>query len=287
MIRRPPRSTQSRSSAASDVYKRQLQVTDGSPRCGEELLQGIQVTGVQVIPVKDDDPPGDILAEKTAYQVPYTGCGAALGDVSIGPLVPGEREKGVAHRSGVEIAHIDRFGHGIQVSRPYQPVPLCAIDEDPASLADPAFPICAESRVHGAHLDRVKTDEPGTVQQVVAGEKIAAFIFVDRKVGGVIEPDFIHLETSRPLGIQPQVAEPAEVWEVDLFPRTGIESRVLGGEVDPGEGRHQHRARDLTDGLQRLGAYASAPAGREPQMKIAPYLFSEVDKQALRSAAGG
>ena len=28
MIRRPPRSTQSRSSAASDVYKRQFQLTD-------------------------------------------------------------------------------------------------------------------------------------------------------------------------------------------------------------------------------------------------------------------
>src|SRR5450756_2066167 len=31
MIRRPPRSTQSRSSAASDVYKRQWQHGDGAP----------------------------------------------------------------------------------------------------------------------------------------------------------------------------------------------------------------------------------------------------------------
>src|SRR5450756_3253097 len=30
MIRRPPRSTQSRSSAASDVYKRQVEVVDGT-----------------------------------------------------------------------------------------------------------------------------------------------------------------------------------------------------------------------------------------------------------------
>src|SRR5450756_3194735 len=51
MIRRPPRSTQSRSSAASDVYKRQLyrhqmpiylpvkveqMYFDGSPRCGND-----------------------------------------------------------------------------------------------------------------------------------------------------------------------------------------------------------------------------------------------------------
>src|SRR5680860_1369576 len=33
MIRRPPRSTQSRSSAASDVYKRQVQTRTGSHGC--------------------------------------------------------------------------------------------------------------------------------------------------------------------------------------------------------------------------------------------------------------
>ena len=34
MIRRPPRSTQSRSSAASDVYKRQLQVEGNAHAVG-------------------------------------------------------------------------------------------------------------------------------------------------------------------------------------------------------------------------------------------------------------
>src|SRR5450756_1880272 len=42
MIRRPPRSTQSRSSAASDVYKRQVvhlpAVADEPDRAGEDLL---------------------------------------------------------------------------------------------------------------------------------------------------------------------------------------------------------------------------------------------------------
>ncbi len=41
MIRRPPRSTQSRSSAASDVYKRQLEV----------LPQTVQVIAVTLLPL--------------------------------------------------------------------------------------------------------------------------------------------------------------------------------------------------------------------------------------------
>src|SRR5665213_227243 len=39
MIRRPPRSTQSRSSAASDVYKRQLYGIDLNPKCIQRCVQ--------------------------------------------------------------------------------------------------------------------------------------------------------------------------------------------------------------------------------------------------------
>eukprot|EP00657_Telonema_sp_P-1_P012859 TRINITY_DN969_c0_g1_i4.p2 TRINITY_DN969_c0_g1~~TRINITY_DN969_c0_g1_i4.p2 ORF type:complete len:119 (+),score=48.41 TRINITY_DN969_c0_g1_i4:116-472(+) len=49
MIRRPPRSTQSRSSAASDVYKRQLQETQGwgqQPQ-GQVISVGVQPVAVQ------------------------------------------------------------------------------------------------------------------------------------------------------------------------------------------------------------------------------------------------
>ena len=45
MIRRPPRSTQSRSSAASDVYKRQGQ---GDVRLSDRLLEWIEVDGNKV-----------------------------------------------------------------------------------------------------------------------------------------------------------------------------------------------------------------------------------------------
>src|SRR5450756_1886673 len=46
MIRRPPRSTQSRSSAASDVYKRQLE-TQGTPRASAWSATGLTVSGVE------------------------------------------------------------------------------------------------------------------------------------------------------------------------------------------------------------------------------------------------
>src|SRR5680860_1885984 len=62
MIRRPPRSTQSRSSAASDVYKRQVyggvvQALDGrthSDGAGGEQ-QGVIRQGVGVLPGRDGD----------------------------------------------------------------------------------------------------------------------------------------------------------------------------------------------------------------------------------------
>src|SRR5450756_3149809 len=44
MIRRPPRSTQSRSSAASDVYKRQLLVVRGADRTPDEIRQVVEVS---------------------------------------------------------------------------------------------------------------------------------------------------------------------------------------------------------------------------------------------------
>src|SRR5450756_1336391 len=54
MIRRPPRATQSRSSAASDVYKRQVHARAGpdrvegavvSPRVRRDLIGSIRVSG--------------------------------------------------------------------------------------------------------------------------------------------------------------------------------------------------------------------------------------------------
>src|SRR5450756_1077387 len=55
MIRRPPRSTQSRSSAASDVYKRQVDTRFAEPREGAQIRQPavqrqlvhLEVAGVQ------------------------------------------------------------------------------------------------------------------------------------------------------------------------------------------------------------------------------------------------
>src|SRR5450756_2395855 len=45
MIRRPPRSTQSRSSAASDVYKRQVKTASGTPGTGTVTIQKRPATG--------------------------------------------------------------------------------------------------------------------------------------------------------------------------------------------------------------------------------------------------
>src|SRR5450756_1297652 len=54
MIRRPPRSTQSRSSAASDVYKRQP-IQAGIPGIG---IRGIDLTVDRLLPVEEDGNPG-------------------------------------------------------------------------------------------------------------------------------------------------------------------------------------------------------------------------------------
>src|SRR5450756_1848080 len=51
MIRRPPRSTQSRSSAASDVYKRQ-----GEGRVAEEFLDGVVSLVVFARAIQDQGP---------------------------------------------------------------------------------------------------------------------------------------------------------------------------------------------------------------------------------------
>src|SRR5450756_1432231 len=54
MIRRPPRSTQSRSSAASDVYKRQVLVTGGGGSIGSELVRQILAMGPRLLTVVDN-----------------------------------------------------------------------------------------------------------------------------------------------------------------------------------------------------------------------------------------
>ena len=41
MIRRPPRSTQSRSSAASDVYKRQVEYNDGTEATIDQMSKDV------------------------------------------------------------------------------------------------------------------------------------------------------------------------------------------------------------------------------------------------------
>src|SRR5680860_1358124 len=54
MIRRPPRSTQSRSSAASDVYKRQGQKPDENRKPLEGILTNHQLTLLSYDVVADD-----------------------------------------------------------------------------------------------------------------------------------------------------------------------------------------------------------------------------------------
>ena len=53
MIRRPPRSTQSRSSAASDVYKRQVELDDGARRAPVERLDVATPTSAWEYGVRD------------------------------------------------------------------------------------------------------------------------------------------------------------------------------------------------------------------------------------------
>ena len=52
MIRRPPRSTQSRSSAASDVYKRQVPVLRDVPDAGFDMPLQLVPKGVPVLPIR-------------------------------------------------------------------------------------------------------------------------------------------------------------------------------------------------------------------------------------------
>src|SRR5450756_2825116 len=52
MIRRPPRSTQSRSSAASDVYKRQMIDLDGTPnkaKLGANAILGVSMAVARAV----------------------------------------------------------------------------------------------------------------------------------------------------------------------------------------------------------------------------------------------
>eukprot|EP00657_Telonema_sp_P-1_P001200 TRINITY_DN1266_c0_g1_i6.p1 TRINITY_DN1266_c0_g1~~TRINITY_DN1266_c0_g1_i6.p1 ORF type:complete len:116 (-),score=51.78 TRINITY_DN1266_c0_g1_i6:48-395(-) len=77
MIRRPPRSTQSRSSAASDVYKRQLQGPPGQGGFGSRdrsqqgrPAQGIPQEQVRTLPRRV--PPRDELLSSVLTPVSYT-----------------------------------------------------------------------------------------------------------------------------------------------------------------------------------------------------------------------
>src|SRR5450756_2870442 len=67
MIRRPPRSTQSRSSAASDVYKRQITTgTPYSPSDGVRLALGGQVSAANLMVVSPSrQGPGVLLGALT------------------------------------------------------------------------------------------------------------------------------------------------------------------------------------------------------------------------------
>eukprot|EP00657_Telonema_sp_P-1_P002584 TRINITY_DN15996_c0_g1_i1.p1 TRINITY_DN15996_c0_g1~~TRINITY_DN15996_c0_g1_i1.p1 ORF type:complete len:145 (-),score=49.78 TRINITY_DN15996_c0_g1_i1:29-463(-) len=56
MIRRPPRSTQSRSSAASDVYKRQpLSIIKNDSTAVGDIIKIRDSIGSKLLPVEDDD----------------------------------------------------------------------------------------------------------------------------------------------------------------------------------------------------------------------------------------
>src|SRR5450756_2418945 len=64
MIRRPPRSTQSRSSAASDVYKRQELHPCGFADLGQLrglLLHPGQVVGMDVLPAEGGEIAGEVV----------------------------------------------------------------------------------------------------------------------------------------------------------------------------------------------------------------------------------
>ena len=58
MIRRPPRSTLDRSSAASDVYKRQVYVDNGAAYVASPLLRTCAVLGVRLVHSKPRRPEG-------------------------------------------------------------------------------------------------------------------------------------------------------------------------------------------------------------------------------------
>src|SRR5680860_1404498 len=74
MIRRPPRSTQSRSSAASDVYKRQPLIDWTPALVGVVAYQGVLASGfafwAQVVILRNIDP---VSANLTMMGVPAVG----------------------------------------------------------------------------------------------------------------------------------------------------------------------------------------------------------------------
>src|SRR5450756_1900933 len=157
MIRRPPRSTQSRSSAASDVYKRDSHVHEGAP--GELLVQArrgeVHVAGHDVAGL-DEDLRQDVLG------------GAALvggHQVLVAVDLPNRRLEVVEvaaagvglvaehHAGPLAVAHGARAGVGEQVD-----VDVLALQQKGvvAGLADGALAFLAGRHLYGFdHLDPV------------------------------------------------------------------------------------------------------------------------------------
>src|SRR5450756_1409371 len=68
MIRLPPRSTQSRSSAASDVYKRQVKARERGPTVSADEKQIFRQQRIRAPIVSDDSRmPGNIPSEKDQH----------------------------------------------------------------------------------------------------------------------------------------------------------------------------------------------------------------------------
>ena len=81
MLRQPPRSTQSRSSAASDVYKRQTEEGEGKP-----AVRGVAIA-------ERGDRPADTLVENTREEwTPGSGAAAGADRQSLARAARGVRD---------------------------------------------------------------------------------------------------------------------------------------------------------------------------------------------------
>eukprot|EP00658_Telonema_sp_P-2_P027912 TRINITY_DN2148_c0_g1_i3.p1 TRINITY_DN2148_c0_g1~~TRINITY_DN2148_c0_g1_i3.p1 ORF type:complete len:217 (-),score=44.54 TRINITY_DN2148_c0_g1_i3:363-1013(-) len=173
MIRRPPRSTLSSSSAASDVYKRQRQSSESK----QPLLDGMPLQRRRAKPVGEADVQ-DLRIE-----------GAALGR-SVAAEMPGELGDSPRHNQGVtNFMRID--GTGADILRLHSAVQLQAnfrsdldsilrldsADDEPAEPRQLVVPACAEDAVcaeTAADIMRIHTCEQGDsnlIWMVRNGEK--------------------------------------------------------------------------------------------------------------------